>query len=597
MQRPIRFTAAGDILITRRLPAAGDSALREAIAASDVRLANLETTITDGTRYASAYSGGTWLTADPGCLADVARLGFNVLGFANNHTMDYSYGGLEDTLQFLRQEGIAAAGAGQNLFEAARPAIVETPGGRAAVFAVCATFEDAARAGSQTESMPGRPGLNPLRVQTVYRVARPRAQALREAAARTGVNALRQAHRSQGFLPPLPEGTMEFGPVLLEEVESEAQEGRFSRADERDVQRTLEGVRRARAACQAVVVLVHSHEIKAACEEEPDYFLEDFARRCIDAGASAVVGSGTHQVQGIEIYNGCPIFYCLGNFFFENDTVEKLPADFLEKYGVSLGTFGYGIDSSDLRNHILLEIPELSYIAVNVRGCRAYVQVRERQAAPELVNKREPGNTVARRDALVTAIQPYDGQKMVLPGTMVQEGALLISGVTDDEQAGTRFLRGMGKVYGRTWYTLRCQVPAVVEEKQYTGEEYVRFALCWGNRRINLYAGGSPALANCDKTVERTPLTLPGGIALPITLVKETYRVYEIAERERTQAEAEELGRTVLEAYLLAGLDEGTVEEAAYTSIPWEGSILTELNAECQEQIGIFVPIPKEEAA
>ena len=88
MQRPIRFTAAGDILITRRLPAAGDSALREAIAASDVRLANLETTITDGTRYASAYSGGTWLTADPGCLADVARLGFNVLGFANNHTMD-----------------------------------------------------------------------------------------------------------------------------------------------------------------------------------------------------------------------------------------------------------------------------------------------------------------------------------------------------------------------------------------------------------------------------------------------------------------------------------------------------------------------------
>ena len=336
MQRPIRFTAAGDILITRRLPAAGDSALREAIAASDVRLANLETTITDGTRYASAYSGGTWLTADPGCLADVARLGFNVLGFANNHTMDYSYGGLEDTLRFLRREGIAAAGAGQNLFEAARPAIVETPGGRAAVFAVCATFEDAARAGSQTESMPGRPGLNPLRVQTVYRVARPRAQALREAAARTGVNALRQAHRSQGFLPPLPEGTMEFGPVLLEEVESEAQEGRFSRADERDVQRTLEGVRRARAACQAVVVLVHSHEIKAACEEEPDYFLEDFARRCIDAGASAVVGSGTHQVQGIEIYNGCPIFYCLGNFFFENDTVEKLPADFLEKYGVSI---------------------------------------------------------------------------------------------------------------------------------------------------------------------------------------------------------------------------------------------------------------------
>ncbi len=323
-------------------------------------------------------------------------------------------------------------------------------------------------------------------------------------------------------------------------------------------------------------------------KEGMPYLLRRFRRRY-----ALVIGLGL-----------CLALSLFGSFFIWDFTIEGNEAvreeeilRALEKYGVSLGTFGYGIDSSDLRNHILLEIPELSYIAVNVRGCRAYVQVRERQAAPELVNKREPGNTVARRDALVTAIQPYDGQKMVLPGTMVQEGALLISGVTDDEQAGTRFLRGMGKVYGRTWYTLRCQVPAVVEEKQYTGEEHVRFALCWGNRRINLYAGGSPALANCDKTVERTPLTLPGGIALPITLVKETYRVYEIAERERTQAEAEELGRTVLEAYLLAGLDEGTVEEAAYTSIPWEGSILTELNAECQEQIGIFVPIPKEEAA
>ena len=73
-------------------------------------------------------------------------------------------------------EGIAAVGAGQNLFEAERPAIMETPGGCAAVFAVCATFEDTARVDSQIESMPGRIS-PPLRVQTVYRVARSRARA------------------------------------------------------------------------------------------------------------------------------------------------------------------------------------------------------------------------------------------------------------------------------------------------------------------------------------------------------------------------------------------------------------------------------------
>lgn len=226
---------------------------------------------------------------EPGCLADGARLGFNVLGFANNHTMDYSYDGSEETLHFLRWEGIAAVGAGQNLFEATRPAIVETPGGRAAVFAVCATFEDAARVGSQTESMSGRISLPcACRLSTAWR-----------GRAHTGMNALRLALRSQGFLPPLPEGTMDFAPARLEEVENEAQESCFSRAT-----------------CQAVVILVHSHEIKAVGREEPDYFLKDFARQCIDASASAVVGSSTHQVQGIEIYNSYSIFYYLGNFFF-----------------------------------------------------------------------------------------------------------------------------------------------------------------------------------------------------------------------------------------------------------------------------------------
>ena len=67
----------------------------------------------------------------------------------------------------------------------------------------------------------------------------------------------------------------------------------------------------------------------------------------------------------------------------------------LEKQGVGFGTYSYAVNSAVLRNNILLEMPELSYIAVNVRGCRAYVQVRERVFAPEIVSRRDPGNTVA----------------------------------------------------------------------------------------------------------------------------------------------------------------------------------------------------------
>ena len=315
------------------------------------------------------------------------------------------------------------------------------------------------------------------------------------------------------------------------------------------------------------------------------YFARRFRRRYV-------------LVAGLSL---CALAMLAGSFFVWDFQIEGNVAvsdeeilRALDRCGVGLGTYSFSIHSGELRNRMLLEIPELSYIAVNVSGCRAYVQVRERIPKPELVNKRQPGNTVAARDGLVTAVQPYDGEKLVLPGTMVREGQLLISGVTDDAQAGTRFLRGMGKVYARTWYALRCQVPGTVREKVYTGEEHTRYALCWGTRRINFYNSGSIPWGDCDKIVTRTKLALPGGIALPVTIVKETYRCYEERTAARSQAEAEGLARSALEAYLAGSMDEGQVERESLTAVPWGEDFLVELSAECREQIGRFVEIPKE---
>lgn len=44
----------------------------------------------------------------------------------------------------------------------------------------------------------------------------------------------------------------------------------------------------------------------------------DSARAYIDAGAAMVVGHHAHNLQGVEIYNGKPIIYNLGNFLFNN---------------------------------------------------------------------------------------------------------------------------------------------------------------------------------------------------------------------------------------------------------------------------------------
>ena len=297
----------------------------------------------------------------------------------------------------------------------------------------------------------------------------------------------------------------------------------------------------------------------------------------------------------------CALLLSYGSFFiwdFEvegNETVSRqeiLRA--LEKYGVGFGTYGYGVNSFELRNYLLLELPELSYIAVNVRGCRAYVQVRERVPAPEIISKRDIGNTVAAKDALVTAIQPWDGEKQVLPGTMVKEGQLLISGVVQNDYAGVRYLRGMGRVYGRTWYELRCQVPLTVWEKAYTGEERVQRALLVGKNRINLYFSSSIPGDTYDKITTKDKWTLPGNIPLPVTMVTETLRGYTLKESSRSQEEAIRLADTILTARLRRSMEEGEVLSRELTCEVVGDTLMVTLSAECQEQIGRFIDTPKE---
>lgn len=48
------------------------------------------------------------------------------------------------------------------------------------------------------------------------------------------------------------------------------------------------------------------------------------AREYIDAGADAVIGAHTHCLQGFEFYNGSPVVYSLGNYWFNDKTLDTM---------------------------------------------------------------------------------------------------------------------------------------------------------------------------------------------------------------------------------------------------------------------------------
>lgn len=306
----------------------------------------------------------------------------------------------------------------------------------------------------------------------------------------------------------------------------------------------------------------------------------------------------------------CALLLFVNSFFIWDFSVtgnETVPTEqilhALREQGLHRGSFAYSFRSQDLCNRVLPELKDLCYLAVNVRGCRAYVQVRERVRPPERVNERVPTNVIARRAGLVTEVRALDGERKVLPGTMVQAGQLLIAGVvdtvgTENPSVATRFLAGKGTVRARTWYELSARLPLRYEEKVYTGEEKRSHTLLWGEQRLKIAAKGSSILTgSCDKIRQQTKWSLFGLLSLPITWETETALPYELVPRARSRAEAEALGEKTLRDYLASLLGEdGAITSARVASAVQGDYLLVTLSAECEEQIGVETPLSMNES-
>ncbi|MBQ2895805.1 MAG: CapA family protein [Oscillospiraceae bacterium] len=321
------FIATGDAFITRRIPENGYEGfdrLRACIRAHDVAFSNLEMTFHDREGTPNAVSGGTWAMTDPAMLDDMRRYGFNLFTTANNHSCDYSHDGLLATIRHLKERDMVFSGTGATLSDASRPCYLEAKGTRVALISVCSTFNPTDRAGDRTTDLPGRPGLNPLRYTRLYHLDEAHFAAAQELAAVSGVNIPRERSIRNGYANPFPEGRLTLGST---EFVRDTRCYIESVPNKQDMARVEREIREACRQADVVLVSLHAHECDGEKTNVPSQFVETFCRTCIDAGATAVLGHGPHELRGIELYKEGVIFYSVGNFIFETETVSLQPWD------------------------------------------------------------------------------------------------------------------------------------------------------------------------------------------------------------------------------------------------------------------------------
>ena len=331
----MKFTAAGDMIIQKPIYPGyeGFGSLADFIKMGDARFFNLETTLNhEGETCASQFSGGTYIRTDPEILENIKPFGFNMTSANNNHALDFSYGGLLGTIDALDASGLVHAGLGRNLDQAAAPRYLETPNGRVALIAVNTSFDPSAMAGVQSPRVPGRPGINGLRIESYIELPQEDIDYIRQLAKETNINAEKEITRAEGYHPPLAANEAELGTMKFV---TGSQRRYVSRVNNADLQRVKKAIFEAQLQADYIMVSVHSHQLSGSAKESPAEFLQQFAHECIDAGAHAILGHGPHLLRPIEVYKDCPIFYSLGDFILQLYNVPFAPEEFYAHNGLT----------------------------------------------------------------------------------------------------------------------------------------------------------------------------------------------------------------------------------------------------------------------
>ncbi len=256
---------------------------RPVLAAADIRFGQCERVYSERGAL-QLHSGGAHSRVKPHMASVFADCGFDVVSVASNHAMDWGEDALLDTIALLENKGIKAIGAGRNLAEARRAAIIEKKGIRVAFLAYCSILNEGYAAG------PHKAGVAPLRAHTYY-----------------------EAVDYQAGVPPR---------VVTVPYQD-------------DLAAMVSDITAAKAAADAVIVSLHwgIHFVpRIIADYQPIAATAAFA-----AGADLILGHHAHTPKAIGVHHGRTCFYSLSNFIMSSTARSGASAAaFEKKYGVKL---------------------------------------------------------------------------------------------------------------------------------------------------------------------------------------------------------------------------------------------------------------------
>ncbi len=261
----------------------------------------------------------------------------------------------------------------------------------------------------------------------------------------------------------------------------------------------------------------------------------------------------------------------------------------LQDSGVHIGANWVGFQADLIRSEMLSKIPELSFLTVNINGSRATVVVRERVEKPVSEYDSSPCDIISTKSGVVTEVNAFRGNPLVGIGSPVMEGDVLISGVMSGygEEAIPNFVSAYGEIKARVNYSFTVSESLTGYKMEYTGKENTKYAINFGENRLNLYLSTGIYLPNCDTIYKEHWVSNSEMFTLPIYLSSETRKEYKMLEFEKNENEIiSNLKNILLEKLQTEMHENGEIISTEFETYVEKGNVHVTLKAVSVEEIG-----------
>ncbi|WP_207727113.1 sporulation protein YqfD [Anaerosolibacter carboniphilus] len=194
----------------------------------------------------------------------------------------------------------------------------------------------------------------------------------------------------------------------------------------------------------------------------------------------------------------------------------------LNELGLSTGIFKYKLDLSEIETNMMIEMEELAWVGIELRGTKAIVEVVEKVQAPEKIPLEIPCDIMASKNGIIEKVIAKNGDAMVQKGDIVKSGQLLVTGTILREGVDTRYVHSMGEIFAKTYYESNDEMSIIKINKMKTGKKFVKRTLKIGESLLTLSIGEVPF---DNYVLETTHKRLPQwrNIIIPVEIILDEY--------------------------------------------------------------------------